>query len=119
MAWNLDSDKPIYIQLVERLQMQIVSGIYRPGQRLPSVRELASAAAVNPNTMQRAFTELEGSGLVITRSTNGRTVTDDEELIQKVRRQLAERQTGLFFAGMRELGYTRQEALSFLEADFK
>ena len=58
MAWELDSDRPIYIQLVERIQMEIVSGYYPPGGKLPSVRELAAEAAVNPNTMQKAFAEL-------------------------------------------------------------
>lgn len=89
MAWTLDSDRPIYIQLVERIQLQIVSGHYQPGQKLPSVRDLAAEASVNPNTMQKAFTELESSGLVITQSTSGRTVTDDANLIQNVRREMA------------------------------
>ena len=62
MAWNLDSDRPIYAQLLERIQLQIVSGIYAPGDKLPSVRDLAAEASVNPNTMQKAFAELERSG---------------------------------------------------------
>ena len=66
MAWNMESDRPIYAQLVERIQMQIVSGQYPPGGKLPSVRDLASVASVNPNTMQKAFAELERSGLIIT-----------------------------------------------------
>ena len=59
MAWNLDSDRPIYAQLLERIQLQIVSGTYGPGDKLPSVRELAAEASVNPNTMQKAFAELD------------------------------------------------------------
>ncbi len=66
MAWILDSDRPIYLQLVERIQVQIVSGEYPPGAKLPSVRDLAAVAAVNPNTMQKAFAELESSGLILT-----------------------------------------------------
>ena len=85
MAWDLDADRPIYAQLVERIQMQIVSGQYLPGGKLPSVRDLAAVAAVNPNTMQKAFAELERSGLIITQRTNGRTVTEDEEMIRKIR----------------------------------
>lgn len=114
MVWNLDSDRPIYIQLVEQIQLQIVSGGYQPGQKLPSVRELAAAAAVNPNTMQRAFAELEGSGLVITQSTSGRMVTEDAELIQSIRQKMAKKQAQLFFSGMRELGYAEGEALALL-----
>lgn len=109
MAWKLDSDRPIYIQLVEKIQTQIVSGYYPPGGKLPSVRELAAEAAVNPNTMQKAFAELERSGLIITQRTNGRTVTEDTELICRIRSCLAEEQVESFFAGMKELGYVERE----------
>ena len=83
MAWVLEDGRPIYAQLVERLQVQIVSGAYPPGGKLPSVRELAAVAEVNPNTMQKAFAELEKSGLIITQGTNGRVVTEDERLIPR------------------------------------
>ena len=83
MAWELDADRPIYAQLVERIQKEIVSGKYQPGEKLPSVRDLAAVAAVNPNTMQKAFAELERSGLIVTQRTNGRTVTEDTELIRR------------------------------------
>ena len=85
MAWDLDADRPIYAQLVERIQMQIVSGQYPAGGKLPSVRELAAVAAVNPNTMQKAFAELERSGLIITQRTNGRTVTEDQQKIRDIK----------------------------------
>lgn len=115
MAWNMDNSRPIYAQLVERLQVQIVSGRYRPGERLPSVRELAAVAAVNPNTMQKAFAELEKSGLIITQRTNGRMVTEDEELIQRSRRKLAEGHRNSYYAGMKELGYSEDEAAAMLQ----
>ena len=69
MAWELDSDRPIFIQIVERIQMEIISGKYSPGDKLPSVRDLAAVAAVNPNTMQKALTELERTGLVYSQRT--------------------------------------------------
>ena len=72
MPWELDNDRPIYLQLMERIQQDIVSGIYKPGDRLPSVRDLAVEAAVNPNTMQKALSELERSGLVYSQRTSGR-----------------------------------------------
>lgn len=72
MPWNLNSDRPIFLQIVERIEMDIISGVYQPGQRLPAVRELASCAAVNPNTMQRALSELERTGLVYSQRTSGR-----------------------------------------------
>ena len=109
MAWSLNSDRPIYAQLVEKIQVQIVSGYYPPGGKLPSVRELAAIAAVNPNTMQKAFAELERSGLIITQRTNGRTVTEDEELIKGIRMKLAWEHVEQFFSGMQELGFTEQE----------
>ncbi len=115
MAWDLDSDRPIYAQLVERLQVQIVSGYYPPGGKLPSVRELASVAAVNPNTMQKAFAELERGGLINTQRTNGRTVTEDTELIQSVKLGLAKGHIETFVSRMKELGYTEKEILSLLE----
>ncbi len=115
MAWNMDSDRPIYAQLVERIQMQIVSGYYPSGARLPSVRELAADAAVNPNTMQKAFAELERSGLIVTQRTNGRTVTEDRELIDSVRRNLAGVHVESFVVKMKELGYTREQIFAFLE----
>lgn len=77
MAWELDSDRPIFIQIVERIQMEIISGKYSPGDKLPSVRELAAVAAVNPNTMQKALTELERTGLVYSQRTSGRFITED------------------------------------------
>lgn len=115
MAWDLDTDRPIYAQLVERIQMQIVSGQYSPGTRLPSVRELAMVAAVNPNTMQKAFAELERSGLVITQRTNGRTVTEDTELIGDIKKGLAKEQVNAFFSQMSELGYTQKEASDLIK----
>ena len=115
MAWNMDSDRPIYTQLVERIQMQIVSGYYGSGTWLPSVRELAADAAVNPNTMQKAFAELERSGLIVTQRTNGRTVTEDRELIDNVRRNLARAHMETFVAKMKELGYTKEQIFDFLE----
>lgn len=116
MAWDLDVDRPIYAQLVERIQMQIVSGQYPAGGKLPSVRELAAVAAVNPNTMQKAFAELERSGLIITQRTNGRTVTEDQQKIRDIKEALAQEHVNNFFTKMKELGYTEQEAIELLRA---
>lgn len=111
MAWDLDSDRPIFAQLAERIQMQIVSGYYPPGAKLPSVRELAAVAAVNPNTMQKAFAELERSGLIVTQRTNGRAVTEDAELIRGVKTMQAEKLVTDFSAKMKDLGYTGQDVV--------
>lgn len=115
MAWNLDADKPIYAQLVEIIQMEIISGKYKAGDRLPSVRELAGEASVNPNTMQKALSELERSGLVITQRTSGRIVTEDIELIKKTQSKLADEYIRNFFRMMKELGYSDEEILSLIK----
>lgn len=117
MAWTLDSDRPIYTQILERIQTQIVSGVYQPGDKLPSVRELAMQAGVNPNTMQKALAELERNGLVMTQRTSGRTVTEDMEMIQKLRRQMAAEQVQDFMKKMQELGFDREDIIALLRTD--
>ena len=89
MAWALDSGRPIYAQIIERVQLAIITGHYKPGEKLPSVRELASEAAVNPNTMQKALSELEQSGLLYTQRTSGRFITEDTDLIHRMKNCLA------------------------------
>ena len=116
MAWNLDSDRPIYAQLLERIQLQIVSGTYGPGDKLPSVRELAAEASVNPNTMQKAFAELERSGLIVTKRTSGRFVTEDKNMITQIRTQLAKEEALSFIEKMKELGFEKNDILALLSA---
>lgn len=114
MAWTLDSDRPIYAQLEERIKTDIVSGVYGPGTRLPSVRELALSAAVNPNTMQKAFADLERTGLIITMRTSGRVVTEDTAMIKQTRLELAQQQVDQFLTRMRRLGFTPAEIIQLL-----
>lgn len=89
MNYIFDNERPIYIQLVEIIRIEIVSGKFKKGQRMPSVRELALIMKVNPNTMQKALAELENEQLIYTERTNGKYVTEDEELIEKIKRKLA------------------------------
>lgn len=112
MSWQFDSQRPIYTQLVEELVLRMVTGCYGPGSRLPSVRELAGEARVNPNTMQRAMAELEGRGLLRTERTSGRFVTDDLELLENEKQRLARSHVESFLARMAELGYSTAEALA-------
>ena len=114
MAWTLDSDRPIFLQIVERIQTDIVSGRYQPGDKLPSVRDLAAEASVNPNTMQRALAQLEQTGLLYTRRTSGRFITEDETVIQEARLNLARERAEEFLRAMAQLGYDRQAALQLL-----
>ena len=114
MKWQFSNSAPIYTQLIEKIKMAIVSGAFPAGERLPSVRELAAETGVNPNTMQRAMTELERDGLVHSQRTAGRLVTEDGEVIAAARRQLAERHLETFLAAMEGLGYEQQEIEALL-----
>lgn len=112
--WNLDSDRPIYLQIIEEIQKRIITGKYSPGERLPSVRELADEASVNPNTMQRAMAELERVGLVYTQRTNGRFITEDHEMIQTLKSTLASEQIDAFLETMKHYGYEPEEVASLI-----
>ncbi|MDO4305108.1 MAG: GntR family transcriptional regulator [Bacillota bacterium] len=117
MAWNLNSDRPIYAQLIEVIQIRIIAGSYKPGEKIPSVRELAAEAGVNPNTMQKALSELERSGLVNSVRTSGRVVTEDMEMIRETRNCLAREQVHEFIDKMKELGYKMEEVVKLLEQE--
>lgn len=115
MAWKLDSDRPIYAQILEIIEMQIISGHYKPGDKILSVRELAADAGVNPNTMQKALSELERSGLILTQRTSGRTVTEDMELIGQMRDEIAHSQIEEFMSRMKSMGFSKEEVLHILK----
>lgn len=117
--WHLTNDRPVFIQIMEKLKRDIVTGFYRPGDKLPSVRDLASEAAVNPNTMQRAFSELEREGLVYTKRTNGRFITEDTAMISQLKEEMALDAISQFLNSMRQLGFSGQETLSLLEESLK
>ena len=89
MPWELDSKRSIYGQIIERIQNRIVTGAYPPGGKLPSVRDLAEEAGVNPNTMQRALSELERTGVIYSQRTSGRFVTEDESMITQLKEDAA------------------------------
>lgn len=115
MEFNFTNDRPIYLQLVEQLELYIIAGQFPPGSKIPSVRELAIKAQVNPNTMQKALQELEDKKLIITERTNGKFVTDDEKFIHKQRDQLAQQKIITFFREMKDLGLSRAEIISYLQ----
>ena len=119
MLWQFSGDAPIYSQLIEQIKVGIVSGVFPPGERLPSVRDLATEAGVNPNTMQRALAELERDGLVYSQRTAGRFVTEDKTMIQNAKRSLAERHIKAFLEAMFRLGFQQEEVLALLEQEMK
>ena len=115
MAEQFDASRPIYAQLVERLKAKILASTYPPGGHLDSVRDLAAAAGVNPNTMQRALAQLETEGLVRTERTAGRFVTEDTAVIQSAKEDLARSRTREYLESMAQLGYDRQQVKALLE----
>ncbi|MDD3173649.1 MAG: GntR family transcriptional regulator [Herbinix sp.] len=114
MKWELDSERPVYIQLIEQIQAGIISGYYKPGDKLPSVRDLAADATVNPNTMQKALVELERTGLIFTNRTSGRFITSDETMIKKLKGLSAKELVLDFLERMKQLGFEPQETLSLV-----
>lgn len=115
MVWVFDGDRPIYLQVMEQLKLGIISGELAPGSRLAAVRDLAAEASVNPNTMQKALSELEREGLLYTQRTNGRFVTEDSELICTLRHQLAKVKLTDFVHQIHRLGYTISQLSEMLE----
>ena len=118
MNYLFTNDKPIYLQIMEAFKTSIVSGELKPGGRLDSVRDLAMDAKVNPNTMQKALSELEKLGLVRTERTSGRFITDDSGKIAAMRKELAESEIGGFLEKMKTLGFSKAEVVSLI-SDFK
>jgi len=117
MEWSFRGDLPIYAQLVAQIQRAIVAGIYAPGEKLSSVRDMASEAGVNPNTLQRALQELERQGLVYSQRTAGRYVTEDTGRIEDCRLTLAREQLRDFLGSMESLGYTRADIAALLNKE--
>lgn len=115
MGWNLDDSRPIWPQLKELLMKDIVAGKYEMGGPFPTVRDLAEEAGVNRNTMQRALSELESEGLVITNRTAGRTVTTDIELVSKIKMDLARGNVERFMEEMAAIGYSADEVISIIK----
>ena len=116
MGERFDMSRPIYAQIVERLKAKILAGVYPPGGHLDSVRDMAAAAGVNPNTMQRALAQLEAEGLVRTERTSGRFVTEDTDLIEQLRVSAARNIAADFLEQMRSIGYTPQQAAELLRS---
>jgi len=114
MPWELKSDRPIYTQLIEHIELMICSGVYPLGSKLPSVRDIAQEAAVNPNTMQRALVKLEEEGLIITHRTSGRSVTEDARMVEMAKTKLAQEQISEFLGKMQLMGFEQKEILTII-----
>ena len=119
MSFTFDNNLPIYLQLVNEIKINIISGKLKAGERIPSVRELALQNQVNPNTMQKALVELEELGLIYTERTNGKFVTIDNDLIKKYKKEYASLLAKSFLKDMEQLGLNKEEALDYLKGENK
>ena len=115
MRWQIQGDRPIYIQLLEQIKLGIISGALPAGSRLPSVRDLAAEAKVNPNTMQKALDELGREGLVFSQRTSGRFITEDHALLEQLKKELVAQHLEQFLGQMRSIGLTRDEVLAIIK----
>lgn len=115
MAWRFSSDKPVYVQIADNIIKAVLSSKYEVGEQIPSVRQLALEAAVNPNTVQHAFAELENEGVIISKGTLGRFVTEDVEVIERCRRKMAEGLVNNFVENIRQLSISQDEAITMIK----
>lgn len=115
MEYVFNNNTPIYSQISQILKIKIISGEYPPGERLPSVRDLALALKANPNTVQRALGELETDGLIYTERTNGKFVTEDDGLISKYKAEYANSLTRKYFESMQKIGFGKADVINYLK----
>ena len=119
MSWSFSNDKPIFQQLKDIIVLKIIKGEYPPGSKLEGVRELAITAGVNPNTMQRALSDVEETGIIYTMRCDVRYVTDNEEKITEVRNgYLAEKIAGVLNS-VNELGLNKNEILGAVQSEIE
>ena len=117
MAWNFSSGKPVYLQIAERITRSVLSGEYSAGEQIPSVRQIALDAAVNPNTVQHAFSELEYEGIIISQGTLGRFVTADGNILADAKEKMRRDTVRNMLLEARALGITEKELIKYLEEE--
>ena len=115
MPLNLNFDRPIFVQIIEHIENDIVTGKYNSGDKLPSVRDLAAEAGVTPNTIQKALSDLEHTGLVHSERTSGRFITEDENMIKDLRTALIDMEIEDFFNNMKRLGFDEEQIIQLVE----
>ena len=115
MEFTFDNNIPIYLQVIEYMKIYLISGVFKCGEKLPSVREFAVTFKVNPNTMQKALSELESMNLIYTERTNGKYVTKDEKLIEKLKDEYALTLAKSYFEGMKRIGFGKADSIKYIE----
>ncbi|WP_077622880.1 GntR family transcriptional regulator [Sediminibacillus massiliensis] len=116
MTDTFHSSQPIYSQLADRINRQILRGELKPGDKLPSVREMGIQASVNPNTVQRTYRELEGMKIVETKRGQGTFVTENTDILNEMRERLKQEEISDFVKGMHDMGYTDLEIQTGLQS---
>ena len=119
MPWNFDNSSPIYLQIIQEMKRKIIRKELSPGEKLPSVRDLAKEAGVNPNTMQKALSELEAAGLIETERTTGKFVTGDTKLISILREDYLKEKLGPFMSELHSLGLNEEELVTLIRKHYK
>ena len=115
MTWQFTDDRPLYTQIMEQIKLKIICGTYKAGEKLPSVRDLATDASVNPNTMQKALSELERINLVFSQRTSGRFITEDINMINNMKKDLAKEQIEQFLYNMKKIGFSKSDTIELLK----
>ena len=115
MEFTFENNIPIYIQLLDYMKIYLISGVLKTGEKLPSVREFAATFKVNPNTMQKALSELENMNLIYTERTNGKYVTKDKKVIEKLKDEYATTLAKSYFQGMKRIGLGKADSIKYLE----
>ena len=115
MEFTFDNNIPIYIQVLEYMKIYIISGVFKCGDKLPSVRDFSNTFKVNPNTMQKALSELENMNLIYTERTNGKYVTNDKKVIEELKDEYAITLAKSYFQGMKKIGLGKADSIKYLE----
>lgn len=115
-GWEFDSSQPIYLQIASEISKRISSGVYKPGDRLPSVREFALEAGVNPNTMARALASLEQRGLIVTERATGKFVSTQRSVLMELKQELIADTISQCVQALEQIGLTQEEIVSAVRA---
>ncbi|WP_138752860.1 GntR family transcriptional regulator [Paenibacillus sinopodophylli] len=114
MTIEFDNNLPIYLQIMNYIKKEIITGKLKAGDKIPAVRELASELQINPNTIQRTFQELEREQIVETKRGLGRYVTSEESKIMEIKKEMASDLLGRFIHGMQELGFANHDIVNIV-----
>lgn len=117
MAWDFNHREAMFLQIADRMRLEILNGVYAPDQQIPSVRQLAYEASVNPNTMQRALAQLEEEGLLYARGTVGRFVSSDPDVIKAAKEKVRQKTVRRWIREATSLGFSVEEMISYIQKE--